>query len=207
MTLRERLSTYLTANRDRHKTKWLKTRDVVLWNEIIKATTFLPSDAMPKQRCWHVLNDVWTIPLCPVDHIPLKWFDDRYLTYSSLSAKNRCPEQLERRTITQRQNKEAKTGLLQSERDKYRKDVWRYTKRNWYHHKTKIEGYELRSRTVHLDHIYSVEDGFKNSVDPSIVGHWANFRMLSREENLEKHMRSDITLEELKSRINQSNRL
>lgn len=48
-----------------------------------------------------------------------------------------------------------------------------------------------------VDHIYSIRHGFENNVDPSIISDLANLRLLWHTENKSKHIRSDITLEEL----------
>jgi len=48
-----------------------------------------------------------------------------------------------------------------------------------------------------IDHIYSIRHGFENNVDPSIIANIANLRTLWHTENKSKHIRSDITLEEL----------
>lgn len=202
MSLKSRLDSYLVIHTDRHRTKWLKSRDHKLWGDIVAATQFLSDSAVPKQRCWHILNEVWEIPLCPVDRIPVSWFDNRYLTYSSRSAKSRCSVYIERKVQTQRANKEALSGCDMSLREIYRKEVWRHTKRNWYHHKHEIQDSHLRSREFHLDHIYSLVDGFKNNIPAEVVGHWCNFRILPAAENLTKHMKSDITIDELMKLIN-----
>ena len=54
---------------------------------------------------------------------------------------------------------------------------------------------------VSRDHIYSISDGFKNNIDPRIISHPANCRLISHKENQRKHSNSSITLEELKERI------
>jgi hypothetical protein len=48
-----------------------------------------------------------------------------------------------------------------------------------------------------VDHIYSIRHGFENKVDPSIIANISNLRILWHTENKSKHIRSDITLEEL----------
>jgi hypothetical protein len=55
----------------------------------------------------------------------------------------------------------------------------------------------IRSRTIHLDHKFSISDGFKNKVDPKIIGHYYNLHMLTSLENRSKWDKSSITLEEL----------
>lgn len=54
-----------------------------------------------------------------------------------------------------------------------------------------------RGLEVHLDHIYSVYDGFCNNVDPRIIAHRDNLRMLYWNDNLIKSSKSDMTLARL----------
>jgi hypothetical protein len=81
-------------------TRWLNKKDPELWKWIVDQTSFLPVDAKPKQRIWHIINDVYIIPLCPIDKIPVKWWENRYLTYSSRSAKGRSPNHQAKRRKT-----------------------------------------------------------------------------------------------------------
>lgn len=129
MTLKERLEEYLEKHTDRHNTKWLSSRDKLLWSDILEATKFLPESAVPKQRCWHIINDVWSIPVCPVDHIPVRWWDNRYNIYSSLSAKSRCTETAKKCRATRKKTREALHGRPMSERALYRSEVMSFTKR------------------------------------------------------------------------------
>jgi hypothetical protein len=49
----------------------------------------------------------------------------------------------------------------------------------------------------HIDHIFSVLDGFANNILPEVVANPFNLRMLSMNDNLSKNGRSDITINEL----------
>jgi len=49
----------------------------------------------------------------------------------------------------------------------------------------------------HLDHIYSVIDGFKNNVPVDIISYYRNLQMLSEFDNISKNGNSWITLEQL----------
>ena len=51
------------------------------------------------------------------------------------------------------------------------------------------------------DHMFSVYDGFHNKIDPKIVGHPANCRLMQQRDNSSKNKRSSITLEDLLERI------
>jgi hypothetical protein len=57
-----------------------------LWDQIINATNFLPTNAKPKQRIWHILNDILYRPVCPITGEFVKWHENRYLETISLSA-------------------------------------------------------------------------------------------------------------------------
>tara|TARA_S200002703_G_scaffold149892_1_gene147846 strand:+ start:1509 stop:2345 length:837 start_codon:yes stop_codon:yes gene_type:complete len=52
----------------------------------------------------------------------------------------------------------------------------------------------------HIDHIYSVYDGFLNDVDPSIIASFPNLQCIPARENISKRHRSAITLNELFNR-------
>jgi len=58
-----------------------------LWKQVIDATSFLPVDAKPKQRIWHILNETYEIPKCPETGLEVKWNENRYLTFINGSAK------------------------------------------------------------------------------------------------------------------------
>lgn len=54
---------------------------------------------------------------------------------------------------------------------------------------------------VSKDHMYSVREGFINGVDPEIIKHPANCKLLLHSENNKKNYSCSITLDELKERI------
>lgn len=54
---------------------------------------------------------------------------------------------------------------------------------------------------VSRDHIFSVRDGFLAKIDPKIVRHAANCRLLLQSDNVRKYSRSLITLDELHEKI------
>lgn len=72
-----------------------------------------------------------------------------------------------------------------------------------------LENFEKRGPSTstpsdnhHIDHIFSVMDGFHQNVSPEIVGNFCNLRMLHHRENVKKNSKSDITKEELLRRYN-----
>lgn len=78
-------------------------------------------------------------------------------------------------------------------KDEYVKAVLFFTELN----ATYVKDIEKRSYGYHLDHIYSVDAGFKNGVSPEIIGSVVNLRIITREQNRCKGNRCDITLDEL----------
>jgi len=36
-------------------TRWLKSREPAPWKWILESTSFLPENAKPKQRIWHII--------------------------------------------------------------------------------------------------------------------------------------------------------
>lgn len=58
----------------------------------------------------------------------------------------------------------------------------------------------LRTRSNHIDHMYSIADGWKHGVQPEIVGHLANLRFLDSKSNQSKSSSSSITKKQLLNR-------
>lgn len=95
-------------------------------------------------------------------------------------------------------------GFIKSNDEKTKKDAYydavaKYTKESWLSHFYKINPNKLKRsfHAYHLDHIYSIIDGFNNNVDPEIIGHWTNLQLLPKMKNIKKQRRSDKTLEQL----------
>lgn len=66
-------------------------------------------------------------------------------------------------------------------------------KYGWY--KAKNRGDNLNG--VSRDHKYSIDEGFKNKVDPLLLAHPANCRLIRHNDNVSKGSKSIITLEQL----------
>jgi len=60
---------------------------------------------------------------------------------------------------------------------------------------------------ISRDHLYSVHDGWINSVPPHILRHPANCNLVTHKENQSKNRKSKITLYELYERIERFNRI
>jgi hypothetical protein len=80
----------------------------------------------------------------------------------------------------------------------YREQVFNYTYKSWKHHQNKINPLGLeRGSKYELDHKFSITEGFKQGVDPAVIGHFSNLELISKSENRSKRIRCSITLEEL----------
>lgn len=90
------------------------------------------------------------------------------------------------------------------EYEKYCYEVSLYTKFNFKNFYNEIENANLRSREFHLDHKYSINNGFINNINPKIIGHYKNFEILHHSKNESKNSRNSIEFEELLSFIENS---
>jgi len=126
--MKDKLIDYLNENpigSNGNNTRWLKTRDPILWKWILEQTSFLPEDVKPKQRIWHIINDRYDRPTCPVTGEFVKWHENRYLEHISRSAKSKSDKVIKKRMETYKK----KTGF----------DHWAS--------KENTEGYEKRKKT------------------------------------------------------------
>lgn len=75
---------------------------------------------------------------------------------------------------------------------------------------TSLDNFEKRGNwhitqeTYHLDHMFSISDGFKENIPPYIIGHISNLIMLPASDNLSKSGKSSVTKEELFSKFDQA---
>jgi hypothetical protein len=61
-----------------------------------------------------------------------------------------------------------------------------------------LPNYEARGFwTYHLDHMYSIAQGFRDGVAPEVIGHIVNLRYITMKENLAKNDDCSLTLIEL----------
>jgi len=89
--------------------------------------------------------------------------------------------------------------LLKSKFERYYIDVRNLSDRNYKKHKISINpNNSNRGRTLyHLDHIFSIKDGFENNVPVEVISHRSNLRMLKYDENIVKGGCSDKSLSAL----------
>lgn len=60
-----------------------------------------------------------------------------------------------------------------------------------------IDPERKRSSKWHVDHIFSITDGFLNDVPVNVISDISNLRLISDTENYKKHKKSEKTLEQL----------
>ena len=82
----------------------------------------------------------------------------------------------------------------------YFRKVWKETDKSLRKFSYKIKNIELRGNKFgyHLDHKYSIYEGFKNEIDPKIIGHYKNLRIIKAIDNMRKNKCSSINIDELK---------
>lgn len=87
---------------------------------------------------------------------------------------------------------------LKSEWELYREQVIRHTYKSWRDHSDVINPQGLpRGEEYELDHKFSITEGFKQRIDPSIIGDYRNLELLPKLDNRSKYIACSITLEEL----------
>jgi len=54
-----------------------------------------------------------------------------------------------------------------------------------------------RSKIWHLDHKFSIYEGFQNNISPEVIGHWSNLTMLDNSTNQRKGTQCSLTIDQL----------
>jgi len=83
--------------------------------------------------------------------------------------------------------------IVRSEYEKYASKVRTITNRQPL---STLENYGKGS-SYHLDHKFSVAEGFRRGVEPKLIGSIVNLRYVTAQENLAKRDKCSVTLEEL----------
>lgn len=92
---------------------------------------------------------------------------------------------------------------LKTEFAKYKQLVWSYTRKN---NLTILENYDKRGRSnYHIDHKFSITQGFLKDIPPNIIGSIHNLEMLHHKDNIKKYSKCSITKEELLNKYYGSN--
>jgi len=81
----------------------------------------------------------------------------------------------------------------------YVNEVKKLTEINYKIYKDSINPNNLTRNSLeyHIDHIYSVADGFRNTVEPKVIANPNNLRMMWYSDNISKNDSSDVTIEQL----------
>ncbi len=87
--------------------------------------------------------------------------------------------------------------------EQYSRKVRLLTSISYRKNKNIIDPLNLKSKLYHIDHRYSISDGFKNHIDPIIISSIWNLRLIKSEDNLKKGPKSEITIELLMEKYNQ----
>ena len=83
----------------------------------------------------------------------------------------------------------------------YRNSVRNITEINYQTFFKEIPNAHLRSKKMHLDHKYSIFEGFMHDIDPEIIGHYKNLEIMSHYINESKNIKSSISLSKLVEEI------
>jgi hypothetical protein len=86
----------------------------------------------------------------------------------------------------------------------YRDRVRLLTKESYNNNFYNITDAKKRSKSWHLDHKYSILEGYKNDVPEELISHWTNLEILHHSINESKGYKSSITLKELINSIKES---
>lgn len=143
----------------------------------------------------------WLNKLSPEDKaVAIEQILDKSLRKFYSEASSAVLEEIYRRRMLTKHER----GIIQLNKDpeqwsEYCMLVWSQTEKNYRRHRRLINplGHRRGHRCFHLDHKYSLFEGFKNGVAPEIIASVGNLEMLSSEDNLRKHSKCSITLEEL----------
>ena len=76
--------------------------------------------------------------------------------------------------------------------------VWYYSEKSYkkYYFLINQNNYE-RGHDYHLDHKYSLYEGFKNGVSPKIIGGYKNLEVIKKSKNISKGKKCSIELKEI----------
>lgn len=85
----------------------------------------------------------------------------------------------------------------------YKQIIYNLSNKNYrkYEHLINIDVVNRGRNEYHLDHIYTISDGFINNIPPFIMSSIVNLQLITESQNLSKGSSSDITKEELFKRF------
>lgn len=86
--------------------------------------------------------------------------------------------------------------------EQYLACVWNTTEREIRKYPSR---FDKRGKEYHIDHIYSISQGYQDSIPPEIIGSSVNLRILPAADNIRKRRGCDISKEELICRYEEKN--
>jgi hypothetical protein len=90
--------------------------------------------------------------------------------------------------------------------DLYKFIVWKYTEKTYNQYYSQINPDNVnRGREYHLDHKFSISEGFKNNIEPKTIACSGNLEMMCSKDNISKGSKCSLTIEkilELSEKIN-----
>lgn len=86
----------------------------------------------------------------------------------------------------------------------YTEQVRRLSNSNYQTYFNEIREAKKRSRDFHLDHKYSIAEGYKNNIPVEVISHYKNLQIIDGRVNESKGTKSSITLNELITDIQSS---
>ena len=112
----------------------------------------------------------------------------------SVSVKQKISKKTSQRWDKYHQNKDYSQSIPLVE---YNHRVQQYTNTQYNRHKHIIDPDNKRGKDWHLDHVYSVSQGYLNNVPINIIGDMTNLRIIPAVDNIRKGPKCDKTLESL----------
>jgi hypothetical protein len=87
--------------------------------------------------------------------------------------------------------------LQKPEKERYHEKVWALTEKQYKEYFSEILDAHLRSTEYHLDHIYSISEGFRQKVPAEVIAHYTNLRVIPASLNCSKQDECHKTLNQL----------
>lgn len=85
-----------------------------------------------------------------------------------------------------------------SEYEKYRAEVWRISNQQYQAYYYQINPTNIRRGLKnHLDHKYSIQQGWQNKIPATVIGGWKNLQILSSKINQQKSNKCSVLLEDI----------
>ena len=124
--------------------------------------------------------------------IGLEVFKQRQISWQKTLYENNTKEYLYR--WASNLSDETKTKI-----EEYYKEVWEETNRN----SPDVPEINKRAKKFHLDHKFSIIEGYRNNVPAKIIGSIVNLEIICAKKNMSKKAKCSISLEQLMSDYNE----